>query len=367
MSPNAQGLAPSADPLNDLQAQRQRLTRQGLWWLLVCLGGGLACAAWAPLHEGVPAPGQVVIDTRRVSVQHLQGGIVRKVLVREGETVQAQQPLVQLDDTAGKAMHVQALQSLSALKESLIAQHATLKGIVRAQQQRKEQEHLISQELQSLRELVRDGFAPRVQQLQLERTLVEARTQQSELQANLDRTRQAILELQHQIKAAEQRLTAAEQDLALLTLKSTTAGQVMGVQLLGEGSVIQPAQRLMDIVPSSPKLLLEARIPPRYVDRVSAGQKVHVRFSNFNQALQIVAEGELQTVSADALTDAAHGQEPYYLARVALTETGQATLAPHLLQPGMPAEVVVLTGERSLLQYLVQPFARRMGASLKEQ
>lgn len=361
------GIAPANAPFDDLQIERQRLTRNGFWWLLFCLGSGLACAAWAPLQEGVPAPAQVVIDTRRVSVQHLQGGIVRKVLVQEGETVQTNQPLVMLDETTGKAQHAQAVQNLSGLKENLLAQQATLDGIVRSQRQRQEQERLIAQELQGLTELVKDGYAPKVQQLQLERTLVETRNQQSELQASLERTRQAILELQHQIKAAEQRLMASEQDLALLTIRATSAGQVIGLQLLGDGSVIQPAQRLMDIVPEAPTLLLEARVTPKYVDRVTVGQKVHIRFSNFSQSMQIVAEGELQSISADALTDNTHGQESYYLARVAITPAGRQKLAQHALQPGMPADVVVLTGERSLLQYLIQPFAKRIGTSLKEQ
>lgn len=363
--PNAP--TPSELALTSLIQERQRLTRAGMWWLLLCLGGGIACAAWAPLEEGVPAPAQVVIDTRRVSVQHLQGGIVRQVLVREGETVKINQPLVILDQTTGQAQQAQALQNLAALEENLKAQYATKNGIERAQQQRKEQETLITQELKSLSELVRDGYAPKVQQLQLQRVLIETRTQQSELLANLERSNQAIYELRHQIKAAEQRLKAAQQDLDLLNIRATTSGQVIGLQLLGNGSVIQPAQRLMDIVPLDPNLVLEARIPPRYIDRVTPGQTVHVRFHNFAQAMQIVADGKLQSISSDALTDNTPGHEAYYLARITLTADGQQKLGQHTLQAGMPADVVVLTGERSLLQYLLQPFAKRIGVSLKEQ
>ena len=363
MHPPAHGPSPA----DALHTERERLTRTGHWWLLACLGGGLAWAAWAPLQEGVPAPAQVVIDSRRVAVQHLQGGIVRKVHVQEGQQVQADQPLVTLDDQTGKAQYMQARQNLSVLQTSLVAQQGTLEGLARTLRQRREQEQLITQELQAIRGLVKDGYAPKVQQLQLERALVESQTQQSELLINQERTRQAMAELQHQIKAAQERLAAAEQDLSLLTLRASTSGQIMGVQLLGEGSVIQPAQRLMDIAPQGPTLVLEARIPPQWVDRIAPGQKVHVRFSNFSQALQVVAEGELQSVSPDVLSDNPANQAPYYLARVGLTEAGRQALAPHTLRAGMPADVVVLTGERSLLQYLLQPFAKRMGASLKEQ
>ena len=362
---SAQSPSLSAAPF--LQAERTRLTRWGQLWLLVCLGGGLAWAAFVPLEEGVPAPAQVVIDSRRIAVQHLQGGIVREVHVQEGQYVQTGQTLVSLDELTGKAQYMQARENVAALQASLTAQEASLEGIARTLRQRQAQEQLIQQELHAVKGMVQDGYAPKVQQLQLERTLVETQTQQTELRTNQERTRQALAELRHQIKAAEERLAAAEQDLSRLTLRASTAGQIVGIQVLGPGSVVQPAQRLMDIVPQAPTLVFDARIPPQWVDRVTPGQKVHVRFSNFSQSMQIVAEGELQSVSTDVLTEANPSLPPYFLARITLTPTGQQQLGTHTLRAGMPAEVVVLTGERSLLQYLIQPFAKRIGTSFKEQ
>jgi protease secretion system membrane fusion protein len=122
----------------------------------------------------------------------------------------------------------------------------------------------------------------------------------------------------------------------------------------------------MDIVPDEQQLIIEARIPPQFIDRLQEGQAVNARFSNFKQSLQVVAPARLLSISGDVLTDANTG-EGYYLARVALTPEGLVALEGRSMQPGMPVEVVVLTGSRSLLQYLLHPLTRRLAASLKEE
>lgn len=351
---------------NDPMHEAQRLSRLGLKWLGIGLGGFLLWAALAPLDEGVPTPGQVAIDSKRKTIQHLQGGIVKKVHVREGQMVKEGDLLLELDEATVRAQREQAAQNLAGLRENVVAQQALLKGLTTAEQNRAEQRRLIEQELEGLRGLVKDGFAPKVQQLQLERSLADIQTAQTDLQTNRQRTQQAILELQHQLKAAEQRLTAAQQDLERLEIRAGVSGQVVGLQLQGDGSVIQPAQRLMDIVPDEQQLIIEARIPPQYIDRLQEGQAVNARFSNFKQSLQVVAPAKLVSISGDVLTDTNTG-EGYYLARVALTPEGLNALAGRSMQPGMPVEVVVLTGSRSLLQYLLHPLTRRIAASLKEE
>jgi len=124
----------------------------------------------------------------------------------------------------------------------------------------------------------------------------------------------------------------------------------------------------MDIVPSDAPLMLEARIAPHLADKVHAGQSADVRFSTFAQAPQLVVDGRVVSVSADLLNDPQNPQLPsYYLARVGVTEAGLRTLAGRSLQPGMPAEVIIKTGERSLLTYLLHPLLKRVAASMKEE
>jgi protease secretion system membrane fusion protein len=109
---------------------------------------------------------------------------------------------------------------------------------------------------------------------------------------------------------------------------------------------------------------------PYLIDRMHAGQAADVRFSNFSNAPQLLIEGKVQTISKDLVTkqDTNSGaMNSYYLARIAITPKGQQALNGRHLQPGMPVQVVIKTGERSLLTYLLHPLTKRISASMKEQ
>ena len=343
-----------------------RAARVGLWTLAIGLGGFLVWASLAPLDEGVPTQGMVSIDTKRRTVQHLQGGMVQEVLVREGEQVKAGQLLVRLDDSTVRANYEAARQNLAALRENVIAQNAVLQGLKAAEKNRGDQLGFIEKELNGVRGLVKDGFAPMVQQLQLERQQAEVMTSISDILTNQQRTAQALLELQHQIKAAQQRLSAAEQDLERLEIRSSADGQVVGLSIAAVGAVIQPAQRIMDIVPKGEDLTIESRVAPQFIDRIATGDAVDIRFSGFSNAPQLVVDGVLTSVSQDVLIDPAT-QQPYYLARAVITPDGLNMLGKREMQPGMPAEVIIKTGSRTMLNYLLHPLTKRVATSMKEE
>jgi protease secretion system membrane fusion protein len=122
----------------------------------------------------------------------------------------------------------------------------------------------------------------------------------------------------------------------------------------------------MDIVPVSQTLLLEARVSPHLIDRVHADLPVDVRFSSFANSPQLVVEGKVASVSADLLVDP-HTGAGYFLARVAVTPEGMKKLGKRQMQAGMPVEVIFITGERSMLTYLLHPLTKRMAASMKEE
>jgi protease secretion system membrane fusion protein len=105
---------------------------------------------------------------------------------------------------------------------------------------------------------------------------------------------------------------------------------------------------------------------PHLIDSVVAGMPVDVRFSSFAHSPQLVVEGKLVSVSADLLTDPQNGMA-YYLARVAVTPEGLKKLGKRQMQPGMPVEVVLRTGERSMLTYLMHPLTKRIAASMNEE
>jgi len=354
------------DHLEDELTNTKRPARIGLAILAIGLGGFFVWAALAPLDEGVPTQGMVSIDTKRRAVQHLQGGLIREVLVGEGQMVKAGELLIKLDDSAVRALYAAAQQSVAAIRENQVAQQAVLEGLQAGERSRQAQLALITRELDGVRGLVKEGFAPVVQQLQLERQQAELQTAIRDTQTNQQRTQQALLELSHQMVAAQQKLRAAEQDLQRMEIRSPSEGQVVGLNVQSVGAVVQPAQKIMDIVPRNETLVIETRVSPQFIDRVSMKDPVDVRFSGFAHSPQLVVEGTLVSLSTDILVDEAT-RVPYYLGRVAITPEGLRQLGNRQLQPGMQAEVVIRSGERSVLTYLLHPLTKRIAASMKEE
>jgi protease secretion system membrane fusion protein len=298
----------------------------------------------------------VAIDTKRKAVQHLQGGIVKEVLVREGQFVKEGEVVLRLDESTSRALYEAAKQNLSGLQENVIAQTAMLDGLKRAEKNRQDQIGLMEREVSGVRDLV--------QLLQLERTQADIRTNLSDIQSNRQRTQQSILELQHQLVAAQERLASAEQDLSRLGIRATASGQVVGLTVQSVGAVIQPAQKIMDIVPEAEPLMVETRVAPHFIDRIKPGDAADVRFTGFANTPQLVVPGQLMSISQDVLAEP--NQPPYYLARVSITPEGLQKLGSRTLQPGMQAEVILKTGERTLLQYMLHPLTKRIAASMKE-
>jgi hypothetical protein len=168
-------------------------------------------------------------------------------LVNEGDV------LFKLDVLTAKSNHEAARRDLAGFQENLISQQALLRGIEQTDANRRKQLALIERELEGVKDLVREGYAPLVKQLQLESSKLDHQTAINDLHTNRQRTRQAILELEHQIAAAQQKVVAVAQDLALLEIRAPASGQVVGLQVQSVGGVIQPAQKLLDIVCSMRK------------------------------------------------------------------------------------------------------------------
>lgn len=441
-TPSSAALENGAPP-----ADTGRAARVGLWALGLGFGGFLLWAAFAPLDEGVPAQGTVMVDTKRKTVQHLSGGIIQRVLVREGELVHEGQVLIELDAATARANYESVRQrylGLRAMQGRLVAEQteasavtfhpdlleaasdpliqvqmdtqrqlfqsrraalrAAVQGVeesIRGQEAllqtyenmlgpRRSQLALLQEELGHTRGLVADGYAPRNRQLELERQVAEANAAIAELTGNTLRARRAIAELRQQIAARRQeyrkevetelgnvlrevqsdaeKLIAVRADLERTEIRSPASGQAIGLAVQTVGGVIQPGQKLMDIVPEGEPLLLEARIDPHLIDKVHSGLKTDVRFNAFAHSPQLVVEGEIVSVSSDLLTEQLGGmQVSYYLARVKLTPEGMQVLGPRRMQPGMPVEVIIKTGERSMLTYLLNPLTKRLAASMKEE
>ncbi|MNZ71089.1 Type I secretion system membrane fusion protein PrsE [compost metagenome] len=140
---------------------------------------------------------------------------------------------------------------------------------------------------------------------------------------------------------------------------------VLGMRAHTIGGVVSSGTPLLNIVPTSEDLIIELQISPVDIDRVASGKLADIRFSAFNTATTPVIEGRLIHVSADRLVNEQTGAA-YYLGQIELTDKGRKDLGNLLLVPGMPAEVLIKTGARTLLSYLMQPATNAFARSLIE-
>lgn len=450
MSAGISAAMPAASPEPSRYLNTRQPIRWGAWIIGVGFGGFLLWTALVPLDEGVPTPGTVTVDTKRKAVQHQTGGIVREIYVREGEMVEAGQVLMKLYDGAVNAQfqtlrqhyltlraaesrlsaeqagaasirfHSDVLKDkddpwvaelvlnqtrlfharqaalsadLAAMRDSMQGQQGVLQGQEGSLIARKKQLALNQEHLAAIKDLVAEGYVPRIQQIDLERQGADLAATLSNLQGDMTRARSGIAELRSRINLRQQeyqkevstqlsdirrevqadadRLQVAAVDVARTEIKAPVAGQVVGLAMQTVGGVIQGSQKLMEIVPKDEKLMLEARIPPNLIDRVRAGDMADIRFTNFVNTPQLVVEGRIVSLAKDAINDpsanVAMGPASYYLARVEVTENGLQTLGQRHLQPGMSVEIVVKTGQRSMLSYLIHPLVKRIAASMKEE
>ncbi len=354
------------DPELSKLSDTSRLSKLAFWVLGVGFGGFLLWAAVVPLDEGVPTMGTVVLDTKRKPVQHPEGGTVAEILVREGDLVKEGQLLLRLGDSTARAQVETSISSLAALKENLKGQQAMVMGYEKLRPNREAQLALLRREYAGLLDLVKDGYAPVNQKLDMERRISELESALQELATQKVRAEQSVLQLGHEIMAAEEKLALARRDLERKRIYSPADGQVVGLQVGSAGAVVQGAQKIMDIVPARESLIIEAQVMPNLIDRIRPGDPVDIMFMTFSHAPQLVVEGALESVSQDVLTEPKTGM-PYYLARVSVTPSGMELLGKRQMQPGMPVQVVVKTGSRTLLEYLAAPLTRRINASMREE
>ena len=438
-------IGPVLDTEPALPTDTGRPARLGMWVLGLGFGGFLLWAGLAPLDEGVPTAGMVAIDTKRKAVQHLSGGIVSEVFVKEGQFVRNGDPLLRIDSAVavanyesvrqhyltlrameGRLMAEQGDQAtivfhpdlqkaaadplirqtmdnqlslfaarrsalkaeIDAIRENIQGEEAAISGYEGMLAARRTQLELLQDELKGLRELVQDGYAPRNKQLEIQRLAAEATGSIADLQGNVQRARRSIAELKlrtvhrtqeyrkevdaqiaeirREVQADAEKLKAAGDELARTTIRSPAEGQVVGLVAQTVGGVIAPGQKLMDVVPQNEALLLETRVPPHMIDRVQPGMETDVRFSSFAHSPALVVQGRVDSVSSDLITEP-ETRQSYYLARISLTPQGMKELGNRQMQAGMPAEVVIRTGERTVLTYLLHPLLKRMAASMKEE
>jgi epimerase transport system membrane fusion protein len=426
-----------------LQTDDKPIRRIGLLIVSITFGLFGGWAALAPLDSAALATGIVTVKNYRKTVQHLEGGIVKEIYVRDGDSVEPGQVLVELDDTQARAqleiMNGQMI-SVKALEARLVAERDSLESVeypdslrlsndpraidaIKGQNQvfdarkrswegetsvleqrieqlkvkvsgirevQKSKDVLIvsyDDEIQDLRALLSDGYTDKQRLRELERNrarlvgeIAESQSAVAEAEIKIGETRLQILQLKKDFRTdvvnklgeiqaksfdLTERVAATKDKVTRTSIIAPVSGMVLEMAVHTVGGVVAPGSRILDIVPQTGELVVEAQISPIDIDRVQPGNLAEIRFSAFKSATTPVIGGRVITLSADRLVNEQSGM-PYYLARVEITEEGSASLGSLKLIPGMPAEVLVNTGERTLLEYMLQPLTNAVARSMIE-
>ena len=414
-------------------------------WVLTIVGAGsfFLWASLAPLDEGIPVQGTVVVSGKRKAVQSLGAGVVNQILVREGQAVQQGQVLFRLDPTqveadvqSLRAQYRMALASMarwqserdnlqrvsfapelssdpdprlalvlegqqqlfSSRREAFAREQAGLKasiegatqqlsGMRRARGDQLAQADSLRQQLSNLRPLAENGYIPRNRLMEYERQLSQIQQDLAQNTGDSGRIEQGILEsrlklaqhideYQKEVRSQladarlksltlEQQLASASFDLQHSDISAPAEGIAVNLGVHTEGAVVRAGETLLELVPQDARLEVEGLLPVNLVDRVGSALTVDILFTAFNQSSTPRVSGEVSLVSADQMLDEKTGM-PYYVLRSTVSEQALEKLNGLVIKPGMPAEIFVRTGERSLLNYLFKPLLDRAGSALTE-
>jgi epimerase transport system membrane fusion protein len=247
----------------------------------------------------------------------------------------------------------------------------------------------LNKELLDFRAMLKEGYVEKQKVSELERRLAESEGDRGDFVANIATAQTQISEIELKILQIDkefqreviEELSKVQSELSELNektqwlddtvtrtvIKAPESGMVLGLTVHNLGAVIPPGGHLLDIVPQQEKLIIEAQVSPIDIDKVHSGQSCEIRFSAFKSAQTPKVSGRLITLSADRLIDE-QNKVSYYLARVEVDKAGLDELRERglILLPGMPAEVLINTGDRTFFEYLMQPLSNIFARSLIE-
>nr|WP_295712807.1 HlyD family type I secretion periplasmic adaptor subunit [uncultured Halomonas sp.] len=287
------------------------------------------------------------------------------------------------------AARKQSLKStLEALDEQIVQMREQIEGLEERSRVNVSRINSLRAEAEDFRSLYREGLGDNQRLRELERQVLQYEGDNAEFRANIAQLRSQISEnrmereiqqqefqkevgeqlrdAQAQIAEAEEQIISLQDQVERAVVTAPVSGTVVGRQVHTIGAVIRAGDTIMDVVPSNDGFVVEARIPTRDIDNIYVGQFAEIRFSAFNQRLTDVIDGEVIHVSADSFEDEATGEE-YYRARVRVTEAGHEKMTEQMqLLSGMPAEVMLRTGERTFASYIAKPITDMLSRALRE-
>ena len=427
--------------LDDLTSRSRITPNLMLIVIVMFFTAALAWAAHAPLDEVVRGMGKIIPSTEIKRIQNFEGGIVKEILVREGQEVTRDQPLILLDRTqmasrfreqrsnyldqilaiarleaelAGKdaiAFPAEArnqkphlLENQTELLRSRTANRQAALSVLEFDRQQRMQElkelrsrlgylqsnhALLSKEVEMTRTMVAKGAASEMDLLRSKRQLMglagqiadtriaipkvaaalEAATHRIEEEKSKHRTEilKELSAIRTEMEGRKEKLPALEDQMNRTSVRSPVDGTVKRVFVTTIGEAVGPGQEMLEIVPREDTLLVEARVPPQDIAFLHPGQDADVKITAYDYSIYGSMKGKVEHISADAITDEQQ-KTSYYLIKV---RTDSASLTSKdgkelPIIPGMVAEVDVLTGKKTVLEYILKPIIKTARGALRE-
>lgn len=389
---------------------------------------------FAPLSTLAVASGKIIVDGKNKQVQHLEGGIVKEIIVHNGQNVKKGDVLIRLDKTSfygeyqitlhdfienqfkfdrlraqkdkqdtitftpisykfdKKSIQEQkALQNdifhaskklmesnINIIQEKINAQKEKMRGINKSIKSKKEYIASIDEELQELQELYNKEYIDKINLREIQRKKILLTSEKSDLEidrssllVNITQNKEEIIKIKNEYinktledfkttfslyNELKEKLIILEDKLARTDIVAPIDGTIDSLNIFTIGSVINRGETLLSIVPNNSQLIIDAQLNVTDIDSVHENQTAHITFSAFKTKMTFSIDGKVQFVSADRQIDETTNQ-PFYQVQIQISPLGYKQIKENnfILKAGMPADVMIHTGSRTMLSYLIKP------------
>jgi len=273
------------------------------------------------------------------------------------------------------------------LRQKIVQLQEEIYGFEAEQNATINQLKIAGDELVVLRVLLKDGYTTQSRVSSLERETAQLKGAMGKLisniarvRANMSETKLKILQLTKQLRSEisnelqevqeksfdlREKYESASEKIERLRIRAPQNGLVVKMQAHTVGGVLTAGETVLEIVPNEDRLIVEARVKPQDIDQIKLGQDTQIRVTAFNQRTTPQFTGNVSLRSADTLQDSRSGEQ-FYLIRVDVKKETRTDPFVDRLKPGMPAELMINTGERTALTYIVQPIFESMNRAMRE-
>lgn len=310
----------------------------GIKVLLIFCGFFAIWATFAPINSSIITSGEIILTANKKTISHLEGGIIEAIKIKEGQFVNAGDDLILLNTVQVESKIQQVLESIKASEFQKTATEKRLKTL--------------RQELKIVDALLKTSNSSLTRRLDLEKQHQEAEGKLGEVTSNIASLQNELISSQHILERA--------------TIKAPVSGYVMDLKHQTLGGIIAPASEIMFIIPKNDTLIAEVKVKPQDIDLLVEGMLAKVQLTAYNTRLMPKLDGKLVNVSADSFKNEMTG-EVYFKARIAISEGELKKLKMDVkLTPGMPVNAFIITGSRTLLQYLITPISESAYKAFRE-